>query len=211
MSSALHDLDDLAGLWAEEPTPEHETELRAIAGRVSLKGLVLQYADLGIGILITAMVLLALITRPAPVTVAVGLVAAAGLVWSSWKRHLLKTQIDLLLLTGDRSDLLDREIARVEAHLHRALVALWGAPPAVLLFAVLAYSVENGGSLAGFTDNLIRSATLFPVGPAILAAILTLLFQQVRLVQGLRQELIALQILRGEYREETRLDRVALG
>jgi len=211
LSSALHDLDDLAGLWAEEPTPEHETELRAIAGRVSLKGLVLQYADLGIGILITAMVLLALITRPAPVTVAVGLVAAAGLVWSSWKRHLLKTQIDLLLLTGDRSDLLDREIARVEAHLHRALVALWAAPPAVLLFAVLAYSVENGGSLAGFTDNLIRSATLFPVGPAILAAILTLLFQQVRLVQGLRQELIALQILRGEYREETRLDRVALG
>ena len=211
MSSALHDLDDLAGLWAEEPTPEHETELRAIAGRVSLKGLVLQYADLGIGILITAMVLLALITRPAPVTVAVGLVAAAGLVWSSWKRHLLKTQIDLLLLTGDRSDLLDREIARVEAHLHRALVALWAAPPAVLLFAVLAYSVENGGSLAGFTDNLIKSATLFPVGPAILAAILTLLFQQVRLVQGLRQELIALQILRGEYREETRLDRVALG
>jgi len=211
LSSALHDLDDLAGLWAEEPTPEHETELRAIAGRVSLKGLVLQYGDLGIGILITAMVLLALITRPAPVTVAVGLVAAAGLVWSSWKRHLLKTQIDLLLLAGDRSDLLDREIARVEAHLHRALVALWAAPPAVLLFAVLAYSVENGGSLAGFTDNLIRSATLFPVGPAILAAILTLLFQQVRLVQGLRQELIALQILRGEYREETRLDRVALG
>jgi hypothetical protein len=211
LSSALHDLDDLAGLWAEEPTPEHETELRAIAGRVSLKGLVLQYADLGIGILITAMVLLALITRPAPVTVAVGLVAAAGLVWSSWKRHLLKTQIDLLLLTGDRSDLLDREIARVEAHLHRALVALWAAPPAVLLFAVLAYSIENGGSLAGFTDNMIRSATLFPVGPAILAAILTLLFQQVRLVQGLRQELIALQILRGEYREETRLDRVALG
>lgn len=211
MSSALHDLDDLAGLWAEEPTPEHETELRAIAGRVSLKGLVLQYADLGIGILITAMVLLALITRPAPVTVAVGLVAAAGLVWSSWKRHLLKTQIDLLLLTGDRSDLLDREIARVEAHLHRALVALWAAPPAVLLFAALAYSIENGGNLAGFTDNLIKSATLFPVGPAILAAILTLLFQQVRLVQGLRQELIALQILRGEYREETRLDRVALG
>jgi len=211
LSSALHDLDDLAGLWAEEPTPEHETELRAIAGRVSLKGLVLQYADLGIGILITAMVLLALITRPAPVTVAVGLVAAAGLVWSSWKRHLLKTQIDLLLLTGDRSDLLDREIARVEAHLHRALVALWAAPPAVLLFAALAYSIENGGNLAGFTDNLIKSATLFPVGPAILAAILTLLFQQVRLVQGLRQELIALQILRGEYREETRLDRVALG
>lgn len=211
MSNALHDLDDLAFLWAEEPTAGEREALEAIARRVSFRDALLDYADPAIAALITAGVLAALLLQPAPVTVAVGLVAAAALLWSSWKRYQLKRQIIASLEISNRCDLLERQIGRVRGSLHHAQLGLVAAPPVFLLFAMLTHSIYQDGSLAGFGPAVIGAVTDVPVGPAIAAALLTLVVQQVRTVRQLRFELQRLQALAGEYGEEMRLDRIALG
>jgi hypothetical protein len=211
VSSDLHDLDDLAALWAEEPKHEERQEFAALARRVSWRAAFLHYWDIGLGVAIAVGVLFAVVLQPAPVTFAVGLVAAGGLLWSTWKRHLLKKQVMLLLEVSERTQFLDLEIRRVRTDLHRAVVGLLATPPAILLFAMLTHSVGQGGSLAGFAQA--AGARLFegPVGPVSLAAILTLLYQQSQIARRLNCELRRLKFLSGEYRQEARLDGVALG
>ena len=175
MSEALHDLDDLVGLWTEEPTAGEREELSSVAARVVTRDSIHRHADLGLGLLIAAGVLVALLVEPSPVSLGVGLVAAATLLWSTWQRHRLTQEIDLLLRIDDRFDLIERQIRRVAGKLLHARLGLWAAPPVMMLFAMLTYSMGNDGSLAGFTDHLARSVALFPLGPAVAAAILPLL------------------------------------
>ena len=211
MSNPLHDLDDLAGLWAEEASADEQAELHAMACRVARRAALIDHADLGIGLAIAAAVLVALLLRPAPVPLAVGLVAAAALLWSSWTRFQLKRQILASLEVSDRADLLDRDIRRVTTALHHAQLGLFAAAPVFLLFAMLTHSVFQGGSLAGFVSAMSGAMATMPVGPAIAAALLTLIVQQARTVRRLQGELRSLHALVGAYREEMRLDRIALG
>ena len=211
MSVHPEEFDNLASLWAEEPSFEQRTEFRSLAEQISLRATILEYADLAIGIAIAAGVFVALALRPAPVTLAVGLVAAAGLLWSSWRRHLLRRQIASLLVVSDRTDLLDLQIRQVTTALQRSLIGVVAVVPVYLLFAMLTHSIQSGGTLAGFGSTLLMAMTEMPVGLAIAAAMLTLIVQQVITAQRLRLELRRLQMLAGQYREEARLDRIALG
>ncbi len=211
MSVNEPDMDDWAALWAEEPSCEEQVELHAIAKRVTLREAVFQYADFALAVLLAAGVLVALAIRPAPATIAVGLIAALGVLWYSWKQHELKRQIVALLETRKRADLLDLEIKRAQTALTRSTLGLWGTPPAIILFAALTYGIWNGGSFDGFGDMLIRSAMEVPAGPAIVAAMLTLTFQQLQIVQRLSRELQRLQMLSREYQHEASLDRAELG
>lgn len=211
MSSDFHDLDDLASLWAEEPSHEEQEELSALARHVSWRATVFHYWDIGLGAAIAAGVLLAVLLQPAPVTLAVGLVAAGGLLWSTWKRHQLKKQVGLLMEVSERSRLLDLQIRRIHTDLRGALVGLFATPPTIILFGMLAHSVEQGGSLAGFGEMLVANFFESLVGPACLAAMLTLIVQQAQSVRRLQGELRRLRALSGEYREEARLDGITVG
>jgi hypothetical protein len=210
VNSDFHDLDDFASLWAEEPTPDEKAELVGLAQRVSWRATFLEYWDIGLGVAIAAAALLAVLLQPAPVTLAIGLVAAGGLLWSTWKRHLLKRQVTLLLEVSDRTHLLDLEVRRISTDLQRALVGLVATPPAIALFGMLTHSLSQGGSLAGFGGAVIRNFSSGPVGPMVVAAVLTLIFQQIQIIRRLRRELHRLQIVSGEYREEAQLDFVAI-
>jgi len=210
VSSDFHDLDDLASLWTEEPDADKQGEFQAAAARVNLRARLLQHADLGLGILIAAAVLFALLLQPTPATVTIGLLGAGAVLWSSWKRHVLR-QMSSMLGASSRTDLIDLELRRVATDLKRSVIGLWATPPAMILFAMLAYSVKYGWSFAGFGERMLSALTNVPVGPAIIAAMLTVLVQQVQTVRRLRTELRRLTMLRGEYQEEARLDRLALG
>ena len=211
MRDGFQDFDDLGSLWTEETVAGERDHVQALARNVPLRAKLLDLADLGIGLAIAALVLLTLLVRPAPVTLAVGMVASAALLWSSWTRYQLKRQILMSLAAGDRSDLLERDIGRVTRSLHHAQLGLWAAAPVFLLFAMLTHSVFNGGSLAGFASAMIGAVATVPVGPAILAALLTLLIQQLRTVRRLEGELQNLHALAGAYREELRLDGLVHG
>lgn len=207
----LDDLDDLATLWAEEPPAGERAELIELAQRVSWRATLFHYWDIGLGLAIAAGVLLAILLQPAPVTIAIGLVAAAGLFWSTWKRHLLKKQVELLLRVNERTQLLDVQIRRVTTDLHRALVTLFAMPPAILLFGMLTHSLDHGGSLAGLGEAVIGKFTDGLLGPALVAAMLTLIVQQAQIARRLRRELRRLRLLSGQYREESQLDTMAVG
>jgi hypothetical protein len=211
VNSDFHDLDDLAGFWAEEPSADEQVALAVLAQRVSWRATLFHYWDLGLGIAIAAGVLLAILLRPAPVTLAIGFVAAGGLLWSSWKRHLLKQQVELLLDISERTHLLDVQIQRVAADLHRARVTLFAMPPALVLFGMLTHSLNGGGSLAGLAQAVVEKFLDGLVGPALVAAMLTLMIQQAQIARRLKSEQRRLQLLSGQYQEEARLDRVVLG
>lgn len=211
MSVPRDDFDDLAALWAEEPAAEEQAELVGLAQRVSWRAMLLQYWDVGLGVAIAFGAVLAVLLQPAPVTLAIGLVAAGGLFWSTWKRHLLKKQVALLLGVSERTHLLDVEIRRVTTDLHRAVVGLFATPAAITLFAVLTYSLDHGGSLAGLGQAMTEKLSGSLAGPAVVAAMLTLMIQQVQIVRRLRRELRRLQIVSGEYRDEAQLDRMLAG
>jgi hypothetical protein len=211
VSSDLHDLDDLAALWAEEPSLNERSELCALAQRVSWRATLFQYWDAGLGVAIAAAVLLAILARPAPLTLAIGLIAAAGVLWSTRKRHLLKKRVALLLRVSERTKFLDLEIRRVKTDLHLALVGLSASPLAILLFGMLTHSFDQGGSLAGFGQAVAEKLTDGLIGPALMAAMLTVIIQQVQIVRGLRSELRRLVALSDEYREEAQLDRLTVG
>jgi hypothetical protein len=211
VSSDAHDLDDLAALWAEEPAADEQAELVGLAQRVSRRATLFHYWDIGLGVAIAAGVLLAILLQPAPVTIAIGLVAAGGLLWSTWKRHLLKKQIELLLEVNERSHLLDAQIRRVTTDLHRARLSLFAMPPAIVLFGMLTHSLNRGGSLAGIGQAVVEKFMEGLVGPAVVAAMLTLIVQQAQIARRLRRELIRLEVLRGQYREEAQLDGLTVG
>jgi hypothetical protein len=204
-------MDEWAALWTESLGVEDEVRAQAIARGVGRRARLLENADLGIGILIAAAVFAALVLKPAPVTLAVGLVAAGGLLWSCWNRHQLRQRIRRQVEVQDRIDLIQSQVTHVRTELQRSIIALIALPPVVLLFAMLTHSLQNGGSLAGFGDMLLRALTAVPVGPAIIAAIVTLIVQQARSVRALRSELRRLQMLEGQYRQEAALDRLSLG
>lgn len=210
MSVDEPNMDDWAALWAEEPPLAEREEVHAIAARVSRRARLFEYADLAVAIVITAGVLLALLVRPSPVTLAVGFVAAAGVFWPCWQRHQLKSEIKQLVSISDRFRLIELQHRRLAAELRRSTLALLGTPIAILLFAMLTHSLERGGSLHGFSTMLLEALTDLPVGPIIIATMLTVIVQQVRTVRRLRSELSETEALGGEYRRELRLDQTAL-
>ena len=211
MNSDFDDLDDFASLWAEEPQRDERKELVDLARRVSWRATLLQYWDLGLGGAIALAVLLAILSKPAPVTLAIGLVAAGALLWSTWKRHLMRKQIIDLLDVSERTHLLDLQIRRATTDLNRALVSLIASPLVILLFGMLTHSIDHGGSLLGLGHAVADKFTDGLVGPALAAAMLTLIVQQVQIVRRLRGELRRLAVLSGEYRREAQLDGMAVG
>ena len=209
MSGDARDFDDLFIAWRENSALDDE-QLVHIARRASIYGNLVKYADLGIAVLIALAVFIALALRPAPATIAIGSVTAGALVWSSWKRHLVRQNASLRLLDAG-SDFIAREIVRTQSELKRAELGLWFTPPATLLSGMLTYTIVHHGSLKGFGDVVLNALMSLPLGPAVIAAIMTLILYQIRLVGRLKAERLRLQGLDREYQEEARLDRIALG
>jgi hypothetical protein len=210
VNSETIDLGELTALWNDDLPASEQAALSAVAARVSARARLAESLDLAIAVAIAAGVALAIAFRPAPVTIAVGAVAATGLLWTSWNRHRLQGRMREMAGLSGGQELVEREIAMLTTASHRSLMGLIAILPAVLLFALLTHSIQHGGTLAGFGDLMLAGLFDVPVGPAILAAILTLFVQQARLVRRQRRELLALRDVGGQYRAEAALDQAGL-
>lgn len=198
------DFEDIAQLWREAPTPEEERAFRIMVRRASLRARLLRHADLGIGVLLVVAVLVAVALRPAPATLAVGILTIAGIGWSSWKRHWLG-RMAASVESSDRRDLLHVAVVNAAADLKRSNLGLWLFLPGVLLGALLNHSFKQR-SLAGFGRVLVEGATDWPWGIATLAAIFLVFLGFIRTNRRQERELESLRALEAQYREEARLD-----
>ena len=199
------DFDAITRLWKQDLSQEEEYAFRALARRASLKARLLRYADFGIAVLLVAAVVISLFLKPAPATLAVGILAIAGIGWSSWRRHRLGRMAASIEST-DRCALVRVAAANAETDLRRSTFGLWFLLPGVLLGALLGHSLEREG-LAGFGAAFVEGVMDWPWGTgASIAVILTFLYFW-RGNRRLRRELERLRALELEYREEARLDR----
>lgn len=200
------EMDEWAALWREEePSAQDRSVLQRRARRVAWRSTIFQHADVVLAMVLAFCIVAALATRLQPATAAVGVLSAAGLIWSSRKRHRL-SQAALLIEIRDRTLVLDHEIGRIEAEHGRATLGVWMTPPLILTGALLTFLLRHDGGFAGFRTMLIESMTSLPAGPAVTAGMLALIYHQVLNAQKLKQQLVQLRAIRGEYRAEGRLD-----
>jgi hypothetical protein len=205
VNSIAHDLEDLASLWAEEPSSKEKLDFAVLADRASQRAGFLDYAEQGVAALLSLGVIIGLALQPRPAMIAIGLITVASLGWFSWKRRTLK-QLSVSLGSNDRVALVDTQIRRAQTDLQRATLGFWVVLPGTLLGALLVYSFVVGGDLASFVETLRASVTTIPQGPVLIALILLVFEQQFRLVKRLEAELERLRSLADDYREEMRLD-----
>jgi hypothetical protein len=208
VNSIAHDLEDLASLWAEDPSSNEKLDFAVLAERASKRAGFLDYAEQGVAALLALGVIIGLALQPRPAMITVGLIAVASLGWFSWKRRTLK-QLSMSLASNDRVTLLGTEIKRARTDLQRATLGFWVVLPGTLLGSLLVYSFVVGGDLANFVETLRASVTTFPQGPVLIGLILLVFEQQFRLVKRVQSELERLESLADEYREEMRLDLLA--
>lgn len=198
------DFDDIARLWRQPPGPEEEQAFRALARRASFRARLLRHSDLGIALLLILAVIVALALRPAPATLAVGILTIAGVGWSSWKRHLLG-RMAATVETSDRRDLVHAAVVNASADLKRSNLGLCLLFPGVLLGAMLNHSFKHQ-RLEGFGAAFVEGITDWPWGIAVLLAIIAAFMGFLQGNRRLRKELARLRILEAQYREEARLD-----
>lgn len=203
------DFDEIARLWQQEPSPDEERAFQQMARKASGRARWLDRAETGLAILLVAAVLIALFLAPEPATIAVGILTVVAISWSSWKRHMLG-QVDAMVVDGDRRSFIDAAVAQVAASLRRSTFGLWLLLPGILLGALLRHSYDREG-FDGFGEALLSAAADWPIGPAVVAAMILSFALLVRSNLRLRGELKRLRNLRDEYRREAKLDEAPPG
>lgn len=199
------DFDELASLWQEEPKGEERRDFSAIADRAARRAQLVQYAEHGLALLLVAAVMIAVSLAPAPATMAIGALSIVALGWSSWKRHLL-TEVEIMVTTSDRAELLDHAATALGARIWRARLGLWLFFPGAFLAGLFTHSLTQGGDLSGFADVLIQGAFGTRAGLVIVFLVVVLVAQMIQSLARLHRELARLEGLREDYAREARLD-----
>ncbi|HEV2746349.1 MAG TPA: hypothetical protein VGW34_03505 [Allosphingosinicella sp.] len=197
-------------LWREEPSLVDQRAFRTMARRASVRGRLLRHADLGLALILNMAVFVAVLSRPAPATVLVGLLLFAAIGWSSWKRHMLG-RLASLGQSGDGAAFLDHAVARAAANVRRSTIGLWLFVPSILLGGLLGHSYKSQGRVDTYPDALLTGIMDWPqgTGAAMLgAALLAVLSRSSR---RQRLELQRLEALRREYLDEDWRDRSGPG
>lgn len=198
------DLKDIALLWQEEPTAEEQREFRGFADKTERRAQFLQFAELGLGLLLIVAVLVAIFVAPGPATLVVGALSITAIAWSSWKRHLL-SQVAMLVETSDRHTLVGHALVLAKARLRRSTLGLWFLLPGVLSGAFFTH-ILDGGALAVFPKAVVERSVTLPEGPIVLFILLVVTAQMLRTNLRLGTEVARLEGLSEDYLAEARLD-----
>lgn len=195
------EFDQLAALWKQEPDAFERRELAGLARRATRTARFLQYAEFVVGLLLGLGILAALFVQPVPLSLALGLPVVVTVFWYSWKSHALGN----LALLVDRSgrDAFVESMARSKAaHLARSTIGLCLFLPTIVVTSMAIHSWK-GGTLDGYVQAMALAMTKTG-GIVTMVVLLVALLLFIRTNLRLRQELGRLQLLCGEYREETR-------
>jgi len=199
------DFDDIADLWQQEPSADESRAFEQLARRASRKARLMQFAEVGLGAVLIACVLIALSLDAAPATVAIGALIVLAVSWSAWSRN-FAAEVRRIVHTSDRERLLDRAVESARRRLRHSTIGIVLLPPGFVLGVLLKYSAGAQGDLRGFLTRFFASLST-GWGLASLLLVLLALAYFLRGNQRLRRDLARLQQLQRGYREEARLDR----
>lgn len=199
------EFDDFATLWRDEPSPEEQAELEALARQTRRRVWFMQQLEIGGGVLLLLALIAGLALTPVPAALFAGALLAAVLIWSSWRRYML-TRVALLVDTSGHETLLENAIKSTEIRLRRSGFGLWLIIPGYLLGTMTLHAMTHK-SLSGFPDALwlqVSPSTRFGI---ITLALLGGLFGYfLRVHRGIQRELANLKDLHSQYLLETQLD-----
>ena len=201
------DIDELMQLWREEPTDRELEAVREDARRAMRRARLVTYAEHGIAALVIAAILLSLVLKGAPASMAIGALTILVIVWSTWRRGKLLEAAALTRL-GHRRRFLEEGLRSARTRLRRSRLGLVLLVPSALLGALLKHSLATGGDVAGFfrlfADSLIAGGSALKVTALVALALLWFGTLHVRL----RAEVRRIEALREQYRVEDELDGV---
>lgn len=199
------DFDDIADLWQQEPSADESRAFEQLARQASRKARLMQYAEIGLGAVLIACVLIALSLDAAPATVAIGALIVLAVSWSAWSRN-FAAEVRRIVDASDRERLLETAVESAAKRLRHSTLGIALLPPGFLLGVLLKYSASTQGNLHGFGSNFLSSLSS---GWGLISLLLVLLALAwfLRGNLRLRRDLARLRELQQGYREEARLDR----
>lgn len=195
------DLDRLGDVWRQQPEPAEMARLQRIAANVSRRARYAQIVDVGAAMLVSAVVILLVLSNPKTETVLMGTAAIMVLLYGNFRQRKIR-QVELRSLTGTTEHMLDQSIERVEATIKHSRVSLIGIVPTLIVG--LAFAAVAQGEAVISLQSAIRSnptvrSLLFAGAVAVLIGAMVFFYQSIR---RNRRELERLQAMRQAYREE---------
>lgn len=195
------DLERLGDVWRQQPDAAELEMLRRSAAAVSRRARWAQLLNIGVAIVVAAIVLFIVFANPQRSSVLMGSAAIFVLLYSNIRSRRLR-EIELRGLTGTTENMLDQSIERVEATLKYNRFTLIAIGPAIavgLLFAASA-NVPSGDGISSIVQSspTIRFM-LLAIGAGAFAGSVAFLLLAVR--RG-RRELRRLAAMRDSFREE---------
>lgn len=201
------EFEEFSRLWLEEEDPAEAAEFALLARRAEWRARLLRFTDYGLAALIVAGVAVAFSFDTAPATILFGLLFGASAVWATWKRRMLHQSA--LIAFDDREVMIDtaRERCRLELRQSEWGLVLW---PLGLFFAL---AVTLSSRMRGALDHLPTAVTegVWSERSVLLMLILLILGEAYYIYRArrLRGELKRFDLLREQYRDESRRDRDA--
>jgi hypothetical protein len=195
------DFDRLGDVWRQQPDPAEMERLQRTAAAVNRRARLARILDVLAGVLVSAVVILLVLSNPSAETVLMGSAAILVLLGSNIRQRKLR-QVELKSLTGGTEDMLNQSMARVEATLKRTRYSLFVIGPALLIGWVFMHAV---------TDRPVRGLlpTVFGApwfrflwnGGWVVAVAVIMVAMFVSIRRG-RRELDRLVSMRDAYRQE---------
>lgn len=137
------DLDRLGDVWRAQPDPAEIEHLRQSAEAVRRRARLGQVADFWLALLVSAVVLVLMLSNP---TIATGIVGAAAILVmliSTVRQRRLRL-LELATLSGSTEHMLDQSIERARATMRRARLNLLTTPLGLPLGIAFGAALDRG-------------------------------------------------------------------
>jgi len=176
------ELDDLGGLWRQEPDRAEIEALRRSAARIARRGRMARAIEGGFAGLIAIVALVIVVARPSFDVALMGGTVILILLISQMRQRRLR-EVELKSLTGSAAEMLDQSIARVDAAIRRNRFGLIGMVPALAVTLVFAHLAERRRGAPIIPYELVPSDWR---GIGMLIAVLAVVIVVVRTIQAMR-------------------------
>ncbi|MGE0178742.1 MAG: hypothetical protein AB7O91_02840 [Sphingomonas sp.] len=195
------DIDRLGDVWRAQPDPAEIARVQRSADAVRRSARFGQLADFWLALVVSAVVLVLILSNPTPETGLVGGAAITLMLFSTMRQRRLRA-LELATLNAPTEHMIDQSILRAQTTVKRAGMSLVLTAPAMLL-GIGFGAVLDKGSGSGLFARLTSNPGLVGLAAIMMAtAVIAISLHFLRARSQARQELERLIQLRDAYEAE---------